>query len=142
VPTKKPKKPEVREIATTGKDIDIFAGYINRLENPDPVLRTEAGGKGLKLYDEVDRDAHAGSVLQTRYLAVVGKEWNIEPARAVPGIGRPATARRASRRSRTILARNSWTPISTPAARNSFRRSSTAIIPWRSCGTIPRATCG
>lgn len=91
---KKPEKPEVKEIATTAKDIDIFAGYINRLENPDPVLRTEARGKGLKLYDEVDRDAHAGSVLQTRYLSVVGKEWNVEPAKAVPGRGRPASETR------------------------------------------------
>ncbi len=72
--------PIVDEIATTAKDIDIFAGWINRLENPDPVLRTEAGGKGLKLYDEVDRDAHAGSVLQTRYLAVAGRQWEVLPA--------------------------------------------------------------
>jgi phage gp29-like protein len=28
---------------------------------PDPTLRTESGGKGIKLYDEVDRDAHAGA---------------------------------------------------------------------------------
>lgn len=68
------------EIATASKDIDIFAGWINRLENPDPVLRTESGGKGLKLYDEIKRDCHAGSVLQTRYLAVVGKSWRIVPA--------------------------------------------------------------
>jgi len=83
------KKPEINEIATAQKDIDIFAGWINRLENPDPVLRTEAQGKGLKLYDEVDRDAHAGSVLQTRYLSVVGKEWNIEPAQTGISRGRP-----------------------------------------------------
>jgi len=70
-------KPITDEIATTSKDIDIFAGWLNRLENPDPTLRTEAKGKGLKLYDEVDRDPHAGAVLQTRYLAVVGKEWGI-----------------------------------------------------------------
>ncbi len=73
------KKPEIAEIATTSKDIDIFAGYLVRLENPDPVLRSEAGGKGLRLYDEIDRDPHAGSVLQTRCLAVVGKEWTILP---------------------------------------------------------------
>lgn len=79
MPTKRPPKPEVNEIATAEKDIDMFSGWLGRLENPDPVLRTEARGKGLKLYDEVARDAHAGSVLQTRYLAVVGKEWQVEP---------------------------------------------------------------
>lgn len=67
------------EVATLSKDIDIFSGYLGRLENPDPTLRSEAGGRGLKLYDEVDRDAHAGSVLQTRYLAVTGREWTVEP---------------------------------------------------------------
>ena len=72
--------PVTDEIATTRKDLDIFAGWTQRLENPDPVLRTEASGKGLRLYDEVERDAHAGSVLQTRYLSVAGREWEILPA--------------------------------------------------------------
>ncbi|MDX9785456.1 MAG: DUF935 family protein [Desulfobacterales bacterium] len=74
------KKPVTDEIATAQKDIDIFSGWLNRLENPDPVLLTESNGRGLKLYDEVARDAHAGSVLQTRYLAVAGREWEIVPA--------------------------------------------------------------
>lgn len=68
------------EVATAANDIDICRGYLGRLENPDPTLRTEAAGKGLTLYDEVDRDAHAGSVLQTRYLAVTGREWRVDPA--------------------------------------------------------------
>lgn len=79
--TQKPTgAPITDEIATTSKDLDVFAGWLKRLENPDPVLRTQAAGKGLKLYDEVARDAHAGSVLQTRYLAVAGREWEIIPA--------------------------------------------------------------
>jgi phage gp29-like protein len=85
------KKPVIDEVATIRKDIDVFAGYLTRLENPDPILRTEAAGKGLKLYDEVDRDAHAGSVLQTRYLAVVGKEWDVVPAESAKSPGRPST---------------------------------------------------
>jgi phage gp29-like protein len=78
------KKPEVTtdEIATIEKDFDIYLGWIKRLENPDPVLRTEAAGRGIKLYDEVDRDAHASSVLQQRYLALVGKEWEIIPGKS------------------------------------------------------------
>ncbi len=79
------------EIATIAKDIDIFAGWIRRLENPDPVLRSEAHGRGLRLYDEVERDAHAGSVLQQRILAVVGKEWEIIPAKSARKLGRPAS---------------------------------------------------
>lgn len=86
------KKPQITdEIATIAKDIDIFYGWVKRLENPDPVLRSEAAGRGLKLYDEVDRDAHAGSVLQQRTLAVVGKEWEIIPAKSARKQGRPAS---------------------------------------------------
>jgi len=84
------QKPITDEIATAEKDIDVFAGWIKRLENPDPTLRTQASGKGLKLYDEVDRDPHAGSVLQTRYLAVVGKDWEILPAKSATKLGRPS----------------------------------------------------
>jgi len=86
------KKPQITdEVATIAKDIDIFYGWIKRLENPDPVLRSESAGRGLKLYDEVDRDAHAGSVLQQRNLAVVGKEWEIVPAKSARKLGRPAS---------------------------------------------------
>ncbi len=85
----KTEEPITDEIATSSKDIDIFSGWIKRLENPDPTLRTESKGKGLKLYDEVDRDPHAGSVLQTRYLAVVGKEWDVLPAESARKRGRP-----------------------------------------------------
>jgi phage gp29-like protein len=79
------------EVATIRKDIDTFSGWLLRLENPDPVLRSEAAGKGLKLYDEIDRDAHAGSVLQQRIMAVVGKEWEITPAKSARSKGRPAS---------------------------------------------------
>jgi len=88
------KQPITDEVATLERDIDIYAGWIKRLENPDPVLRTEAAGRGLKLYDEVERDAHTGSVLQQRILAVVGKEWEIVPAKSGRKSGRPATTTR------------------------------------------------
>ena len=92
---KKLEKPNTDEIATIEKDIDLFAGWLKRLENPDTVLRSEAGGKGLRLYDEVDRDAHAGSVLQQRILAIVGKEWEIIPAKSTRALkGRPAATTR------------------------------------------------
>jgi SPP1 gp7 family putative phage head morphogenesis protein len=73
------KTPILNEIAIAEKDIDIYSGWINRLENPDPVLKSEASGKGLKLYDEVERDGHAGAVLQQRILAVVSRPWDVIP---------------------------------------------------------------
>lgn len=69
--------PIADEIAVITKDVDITQGYF--LDNPDSTILTESKGKGLKLYDEVDRDAHSGSVLQTRYLAVAGEKWEISP---------------------------------------------------------------
>lgn len=78
------KKPEVNEIATTGKDLDIFGGYFGRLPNRDATLLAQGGGKGLALYDEVARDPHAGSVLQTRALAVTSREWEVVPASESP----------------------------------------------------------
>lgn len=70
------------EIAVITKDVDITEGFF--LENPDPTVLSESKGKGLKLYDEVDRDAHAGSVLQTRYLSVSGEKWEITPGDDTP----------------------------------------------------------
>lgn len=67
------------EVATTRKDIDVFAGWLQRLTNPDPVIRSEGGNLGLKLYDDAARDAHASSVLHTRYLSVAGCEWEVTP---------------------------------------------------------------
>lgn len=84
MPEVKLKKPITDEIATTDKDLDIFAGWIQRLENPDPVLRSEAGGKGLRLYDEVARDPHAAAVLQTRFLALTGLQWEVLAADDTP----------------------------------------------------------
>lgn len=84
-------RPPMGEIATVKKDLDVFVGYIHRMENPDIVLRTEAQGKGLKLYDEVERDTHSAGVINTRALAVVGKEWEIVPATSPKRIGRNPT---------------------------------------------------
>ncbi|RJX20301.1 MAG: DUF935 family protein [Desulfobulbus sp.] len=73
-------RPVTDEVAIAAKDIDIFAGYLGRLENPDPTVLSEGRGRGLKLYDEVARDAHAGSVLQTRALSIARLEWKLIPA--------------------------------------------------------------
>lgn len=89
-----PKSPIADEIATAARDIDLFAGWITRIDNPDPVLRSEAAGRGIRLYDEIARDAHAASVLQTRALAVIGREWEVLPA--------SGGGRRADRRAQQI----------------------------------------
>ena len=72
-------RPEVREIATIGTDILRWT-YGGVLENLDDTLRTRGAGKGLKIYDELERDAHCYAVLQKRKLAVVSREWQVDAA--------------------------------------------------------------
>lgn len=75
----KPPKPIKDEIASAERD--IFRDYIGKtLLNPDKVLRSESGGKGIELFEDLLTDDKVGSTLQTRRLAVVGKEWEIIPA--------------------------------------------------------------
>lgn len=75
----KKQKPVTDEIATVKND--IIQDYIgNVVLNPDKVLRSESGGKGIELYEDLLRDSEVQSALQTRKLAVVGKEWEVIPA--------------------------------------------------------------
>ncbi|MGD9504556.1 MAG: DUF935 domain-containing protein [Syntrophobacteraceae bacterium] len=73
-------RPWTEEVATVEKDIDLFSGWTTRLENPDEVLRLESGGRGVKLYEELERDWQVFSMLQTRALAVQACEWQVEAA--------------------------------------------------------------
>ena len=74
------KSPATYEVATASQDIDIFTGWITRMENPDEVLRYESAGRGVRLYEELERDWQVHSMLQTRALALEACEWNVEPA--------------------------------------------------------------
>jgi len=72
-------RPITDEIASVERD--IFRDYMGKIQfNPDKVLKSESGGKGIELYEDLLRDAKVGSTLQTRRLAVTGKEWQVEPA--------------------------------------------------------------
>jgi phage gp29-like protein len=77
-PRIKPKL-EPMEIATIQRDIHRWT-YGGVLENLDDTLRTRGRGKGLKIYDEIERDAHAYAVLQKRKLAVVARPWQVDAA--------------------------------------------------------------
>ncbi len=49
------------------------------LLNPDKTLRTE-GPQNTEIYEDLLRDAQVRSTLQTRRLAVIGREWSVIPA--------------------------------------------------------------
>lgn len=72
-------KPVFEEIATVERDINrVFFGAV--LTNQDETLLSRGGGKGLKIYDELKKDAHAGALLSKRKLAVTSRPWKVEPA--------------------------------------------------------------
>lgn len=76
-------KPVMQEIATIERDINrVFYG--KALRNEDETLISRGGTKGLKIYDELKRDAHAGAVLAKRKLAVTSRPWVVDPASEKP----------------------------------------------------------
>ena len=68
-----------QEVATIQKDW-IHPPYGGALLNHDDTLATRGGGRGLKIYDDIERDCHAFAVLQKRKLAVIAREWQVIPA--------------------------------------------------------------
>lgn len=72
-------KPLMQEIASIRRDINrVFYGGM--LRNEDDTLLARGGSKGLKIYEELKRDSHAGSVLGKRKLAVTSRPWVVDPA--------------------------------------------------------------
>lgn len=65
-------------IATSRNDITIpfFSGAMVHV---DDTLIAQGGGKGLKIYDEIERDTLAGALLTKRRKAVIQRAWEVEP---------------------------------------------------------------
>lgn len=74
-------RPVLGEIATTRDGRDITRGYVNALQllqPQDSVLRLRGGGN-FEIYQEVLRDDQVKTAFEQRRLAVVSKEWAVEP---------------------------------------------------------------
>jgi phage gp29-like protein len=77
------KKPVTDQIATAQND--ITRNYLGKiLLNPDAVLSSQSGGKGIQIYEEFLYEARVFSEMQKRKLAVIGKEWEVVPASDSP----------------------------------------------------------
>ena len=74
-----PAKPEMNEIATVQRDI-TFPAYAGVLRVTDDTLITRGQSRGLKIYDEIERDCTVYGDLQKRKLAVVSRPWQVDPA--------------------------------------------------------------
>lgn len=66
-------------IANARNDITI-PYYSGILQNVDDTLIQRGGGKGLKIYDEIERDTEAGSALEKRKKQLTAREWRVEAA--------------------------------------------------------------
>lgn len=65
-------------IADARNDITI-PFYTDVLQPADDTLISRGGGKGLKIYDEVERDAYAWACLQKRKKVLLAREWEVNP---------------------------------------------------------------
>lgn len=75
----KQQHPEQQEIATARRDI-VYPAYQRLLSPEDGTLATRGGSKGIRIYDEIERDAYAYACLHKRKMAVIGRDWHVEAA--------------------------------------------------------------
>lgn len=77
--TPKSTKTITLEVASARAD-HLHVPFGNTMRPSDGTLIARGKGKGLKIYRELERDAHAQAVLHKRRMAVVARPWDIEAA--------------------------------------------------------------
>jgi len=70
-------------IANVANDITI-PYYSGVLQHADDTLIQQGGGKGLAIYDEIERDTHAFSMLEKRKNTLIARDWEVEPGGDAP----------------------------------------------------------
>ncbi|WP_028710401.1 DUF935 domain-containing protein [Paracoccus pantotrophus] len=65
-------------IANAQNDITI-PFYSGALQHADDTLIQQGGGKGLAIYDEIERDTHAFAMLQKRKKGLTARAWEVQP---------------------------------------------------------------
>jgi len=77
--------PDMRqEIATIQRDPWSLSARLKWLLNEDPTLLTRGGSKGLRIYDELERDARVYATLRKRKQALLAFPYQIDPASDSP----------------------------------------------------------
>lgn len=72
--------PELKnEIASIERD-PLAPMYGGIMRSADDTLLSRGQGKGLDIYDDIERDCHAYAVIQKRKMSVTSREWVVEPA--------------------------------------------------------------
>lgn len=75
-----PKLSELLQSVATGKNDLLSRLYLGLLMPKDEILKEYSGIKGLEIYSEIERDAHAFSVLHKRKCAPLSHPVEYEPA--------------------------------------------------------------
>lgn len=65
------------EIASAKEEIPLFGGVF---PNPDKVLLSRGGAKGLETYEDLESDAHVRALINKRKRAVASREWFVNEA--------------------------------------------------------------
>ena len=73
------KKELTKEIATVAKDI-TYPAYGGIMYSADSVLAQKGVGRGLAIYDDLERDAWVYACMHKRKMAVIARPWIVEPA--------------------------------------------------------------
>ena len=97
-------KPDLNEIATSGHGRDIVRGYLPEgliMQPGDTVLRQQGGGNS-QIYEELARDDQVKTCRQQRELALIAKEWGVDPGDS------SRKAKKAADRLQQVLDRLSW----------------------------------
>jgi phage gp29-like protein len=71
------------EIASIARDVTApISGFT--LTTRDDILLRRGGGDGIRIYQDLARDGHTGSVLRKRRQAVIARPWEVEAASEEP----------------------------------------------------------
>lgn len=80
--TKTPKKnlsKDAKMVVANAKNDITIPNFSDVLQPVDDTLAKKGGIKGLAIYDEIERDTHASSVLEKRKKNLVAREWEVKP---------------------------------------------------------------
>ncbi len=69
-----------KQIATAARN-PFLPQYSRLLLPDDDTIASRGNGKGLRIYDEIERDCHAFAVLDKRKRAVVARPWEVRPGK-------------------------------------------------------------
>lgn len=79
VPSRQNLPAEARTLIAHARNDITVPFYSGLLQHADDTLIQQGGGKGLGIYDEIERDTHAFAMLQKRRKILTARAWEVEP---------------------------------------------------------------